>query len=84
MLCCSAMQVHTSPTMTRIASVQVDFPPVSDPDLYTLTAEFSFGETQISVRCVDENTGKEVHTELLFDSSEMLDAMVAATALLHC
>jgi hypothetical protein len=66
--------------MTKIATVRVEFPPcASDPESYTLTAEFSFGETQINVRCVDEQTGQATRTELLFDSTEALgDNMVAA------
>jgi hypothetical protein len=65
--------------MTKVGTVHVEFPPAdADPESYVLTAEFSFGETQISVRCVDEQTGKEVRTEVLFDSTELSsDGMVA-------
>lgn len=59
--------------MTKIATVHVEFPaPCGDPDNYSLTAEFKLGETQISVRCVDEQTGTERSTTLQFDSSELL------------
>jgi hypothetical protein len=65
--------------MTKIATVRVEFPPTdADPESYVLTAEFSFGETQISVRCVDEQTAQQTRVELLFDSVEALgDGMVA-------
>jgi hypothetical protein len=65
--------------MTKIATVRVEFPPTdADPESYVLTADFSFGETQISVRCVDEQTVQQTRVELLFDSVEALgDGMVA-------
>jgi len=65
--------------MARIATVRVEFPPCdADPESYTLTAEFSFGETQINVRCIDQQTQKEARTELVFDSTEAVgDDMVA-------
>ena len=67
--------------MTKIATVRVEFPHCdSDPESYTLTAEFSFGETQISVRCVDEQTGYEVSTHLLFDSTEAIGDNLVAPA----
>jgi hypothetical protein len=58
--------------MVKISTVKIDIPPGSytDPDSYSLTAHFSFGEAQISVRCVDEQTGQDRRTVLLFDSSE--------------
>lgn len=70
----------TDKTMTRIATARIEFPPCQgDPECYTLTAEFRFGETQISVRCVDAQTGQEVAAQLLFDSTEALgDGMVSA------
>lgn len=65
--------------MIRVGTVHVEFPPAdADPESYVLTADFSFGETQISVRCVDEQTGKAVRTEVLWDSVEAVsDGMVA-------
>jgi hypothetical protein len=65
--------------MFNIATVRVGFPPCKgDPETYTLTAEFSFGDTQISVRCIDEQTGQQAATEVLFDSLEALtDGCVA-------
>lgn len=67
--------------MVKIATVYVEFPaPYGDPDKYTLTAHFSFGEAEIGVRCVDEQTGCERHTRLMFDSTELLNkAEVAMT-----
>eukprot|EP00775_Hariotina_reticulata_P011136 gene11136-11289_t len=64
----------TEDTMVKISTVRIDIPPGSytDPDSYSLTAHFSFGEAQITVRCVDEQTGQDRHTVLLFDSSEAI------------
>jgi hypothetical protein len=69
----AASRYTTEDTMVRIASVRIDIPLGSykDPQDYCLTANFSFGEAQITVRCVDEQTGKEQHTTLNFDSSEV-------------
>lgn len=61
--------------------MRVGFPPCKgDPETYTLTAEFRFVETQISVRCVDEQTGQQALTELLFDSKEALTEGMVAVA----
>ena len=71
----------TAPTMAKIATVRVEFPPCdSDPEAYTLTAEFSLGETQIKVRCIDEQTHKEARTELSFDSTEAVNDDLVAPA----
>lgn len=71
--------------MVKVATVRVDIPAgaYKDPDYYQLTAHFSFGEAQLSVRCVDEQTGQERRAVLLFDSSEvnkehLMMAMAAA------
>lgn len=65
--------------MVKIASVRVDIQPGSykDPDDYALSANFSFGEAQITVRCVDEQTGNEQRAALLFDSSELCREQLA-------
>ena len=46
-----------------------------NPDCYSLTAYFSFGEAQTSVRCVEEQTltGEERTATLRFDSSEVTE-----------
>jgi len=63
----------TEDSMTKIVTVVIDTPVCgAEPDRNKLTAHFSFGETQISVRCVDEATGKEQQSKLIFDSSEVL------------
>mgnify|MGYP003617118717 CR=1 FL=1 len=58
--------------MVKVGTVVVDIPPgtCSNPDKYRLSAHFRFGEAQITVRCVDEQTGQERRTSLIFDSSE--------------
>lgn len=67
--------------MTKIVTVIIDTPLCgADPDNNQLTAHFSFGETQINVRCVDEATGKEQQAKLLFDSSEVLKGAAMCTA----
>jgi len=68
----STCRYTTEDTMVKISTVRIDIPSGSytDPDSYSLTAHFSFGEAQISVRCVDEQTGRDRRTVLLFDSSE--------------
>ena len=59
--------------MMKIASVVVKTPYCgANPRSNKLTAHFNFSETQISVRCVDETTGKERQAQLNFDSSEVL------------
>jgi hypothetical protein len=69
--------------MIRIASVRIDIPSGSyqDPQDYCLTANFNFGEAQITVCCVDEQTGKEQRTTLMFDSSELCREQLAELVL---
>jgi hypothetical protein len=69
--------------MVKIASVRIDIPSGSytDPQDYCLTANFNFGKAQITVRCVDEQTGKEQRTSLLFDSSEVCREQLAELVL---
>ena len=67
--------------MLKIASVVVKTPYCgANPGANKLTAHFNFSETQISVRCVDETTGKEEHAQLSFDSSEVLAEAGFSTA----
>jgi hypothetical protein len=67
--------------MMKIASVVVHTPNCgANPDANKLTAHFNFSETQISVRCVDESTGKEQQAQLSFDSSEVLAEAGFSTA----
>ncbi|KAF6254621.1 hypothetical protein COO60DRAFT_300966 [Scenedesmus sp. NREL 46B-D3] len=74
-----AAKYTTEESMVKIASVRVDIQPGSykDPDDYALSANFSFGEAQITVRCVDEQTGNEQRAALLFDSSELCREQLA-------
>ena len=59
--------------MVKIASVKLKTLQCgANPGANKLTAHFNFSETQISVRCVDETTGKEEQVQLMFDSSEVL------------
>jgi hypothetical protein len=59
--------------MVKIAGVVVKTPNCgANPGANKLTVHFNFSETQISVRCVDESTGKVEQAQLSFDSSEVL------------
>jgi hypothetical protein len=63
----------TEDSMMKIASVVLKTPYCgANPRSNKLTAHFNFSETQISVRCVDQSTGKEEQARLKFDSSEVL------------
>lgn len=68
-----ACRYTTEDSMVKVASVIVQTP-YCGANVYDnkITAYFNFSETQISVRCVDETTGKEQQTQLNFDSSEVL------------
>lgn len=68
--------------MVKVATVYIDIPPGSytNPRDYCLTTHFSFGEAQISVRCVDEQTGRERNAVLLFDSSEVTEENLMSMA----
>jgi hypothetical protein len=63
--------------MVKVASVIVQTPYCGAKRKDNkITAYFNFSETQISVRCVDETTGKEQQTQLNFDSSEVHERRV--------
>ena len=67
--------------MSKVAQVVVDIPPGSftSPDNYCLSAKFHFGEAQVTVTCLDEQTGEEKRVSVQFDSSEVTkDQLVAA------
>ena len=68
--------------MVKVARVEVAIPANSyaDPDSYSLTAHFNFSEAQITVRCIDEQTGEERRTTVQFDSSEVLKEQLVAAA----
>jgi hypothetical protein len=85
-LCNPAGRYTTEDSMVKITSVRIDIPPGSykDPEDYTLTAQFKFGEAQITVCCIDEQTGMERHTWLLFDSSEVTKDRFRNTVDLVC
>jgi hypothetical protein len=58
--------------MTKIATVVLETPLCGlDPNNNKLTAHFNFSETEISVRCVDERTGRTQKAALRFDSVEV-------------
>lgn len=66
------LRCTTEDSMTRIATVVVETPLCGvDPSTNQLTAHFNFSETEISVRCGDECTGRSQKAVLRFDSVEV-------------
>lgn len=58
--------------MTQIATVVIETPLCgANPDDNSLAVCFNFSETQITVSCTDEQTGKQQKTQLLFDGCEV-------------
>jgi hypothetical protein len=59
--------------MQNVGSVVIDLPEGAGVN-YPLTAQFSFGEAQITVRVIDEQTGNERHTRVIYDNREVTAA----------
>jgi hypothetical protein len=58
--------------MQKVGTVLIDLPSGACLD-HALTAHFSFGEAQLGVRVVDEQTGQERHTRIVYDSRELTE-----------